>query len=109
MLANENHQAGTPVAVLGRPGDGVYEDPCPQYREKANLYIQWGVFWLGTQDNMDTWARLFQEELGLQVNWCSYEAAEAVRESDAYAQMPLYPQQGSIAMLDGILVVKVSA
>lgn len=109
VLANENHQAGTPVAVLGRPGDGVYEDPCPQYREKANLYIQWGVFWLGTQDNMDTWARLFQEELGLQVNWCSYEAAEAVRESDAYAQMPLYPQQGSIAMLDGILVVKVSA
>lgn len=109
LLADENCQAGMPVAVLGRPSDGLYADPCPTYREKANLYIQWGVFWLGTQDNMDTWTRLFQDELGLQMNWCSYEQAEALRETDAYAAMPLYPQEGSIAVLDGVLVVKVSA
>lgn len=109
LLSSEAYQAGMPVAVLGRPSDGLYEDPCPTYREKANLYIQWGVFWLGTQDNMDTWDRLFRDELGLSVHWCSYEQAESLRETDAYAAMPLYPQQGSIAVLDGVLVVKVSA
>lgn len=109
LLANEACQAGMPVAVLGRPSDGLYQEPCPTYREKANLYVQWGVFWLGTQDNMDTWDRLFRDELGLSMNWCSYEQAEALRETEAYAAMPMYPQQGSIAVLDGVLVVKVSA
>lgn len=109
VLADENYQSGMPVVVLGRPSDGLQGDPCPAYREKANLYIQWGVFWLGTQDNMDTWARLFRDELGLSVRWGSYEQAQALRETDAYAAMPLYPQPGSIAVIGDVLVVKVSA
>lgn len=108
VLDHEEYQNGMPVVILGRPSDSTYGLPAAQNRDKANPLIQWGIFWLDTQQNMDTWARLFQEDLGLTMHWCDYETAKEIHGSSAYQEMPLYPNLGSVAVLDETLVVKVS-
>ena len=108
VLDHEEYQNGMPVVILGRPSDSTYGLPAAQNRDKANPLIQWGIFWLDTQQNMDTWARLFQENLGLTMRWCDYETAKEIHGSSAYQEMPLYPNPGSVAVLDETLVVKVS-
>lgn len=46
--------------------------------------------------------------LSIPIKEPSQEAMAAVAGSDAFAAMPLYPQQGSVQVLDGRLVVKLS-
>lgn len=108
VLDNAAYQSGMPVVVLGRPSDSTYALPAAQNRDKANPLIQWGIFWLDTQQNMDTWARLFQEDLGLTMRWCDHETAKEIHSSSAYQEMPLYPNPGSVTVLEETLVVKVS-
>lgn len=46
--------------------------------------------------------------LSIPIEEPSQEVMAAVASSDAFAAMPLYPQQGSVKVLDGRLVVKLS-
>lgn len=41
-------------------------------------------------------------------NWVDDADCEALRSTEAFAQMPCYPAEGSIATIDGVIVVKFS-
>lgn len=99
----EEYQQGMPVAIMGTPTVVPSE-----YRNKANPLIQSGIFWGDAENNRDAWKRLMDQELGAQLSWCSYEQAEALWDNEAFRAMPGFPKEGSIAEIEGVLVVKVA-
>ncbi len=48
----------------------------------------------------------FHHALGIPVVWASEEERSAIKQSDEFAQMPVYPNSGSIDNIDGIIVIK---
>ena len=44
----------------------------------------------------------------MNMNLCSEAQYDALRGSEAVKQMPVFPKEGSIREIDGIIVVKVS-
>lgn len=108
LSAVDEYQQGAPVAIVGCPINGTFGAPATQYREKANVLIQWGLFWGDLENNRDAWRRLMEQEMGVAISWSSYEQEVAVCESEDFQEMPCFPQEGSIAVIDGVVVVRVS-
>lgn len=103
LTTKQEYQQGMPVAIIGAPTVTPSE-----YREKANPLIQGGIFWGAAENNRDAWKRLMDQELGAKISWCSYEQEMAIWASEEFQAMPEFPQEGSIAVLDDVLVVKVA-
>lgn len=97
----------TQVLIVGHPQEGNY--PNPSYlRDKANTYAKWGLLWTSYEGNTQTWQQFFRQYLGVTYETCTAEQFAAISASPAFAEMPLYPEEGSIQTIDGVLVVKVS-
>lgn len=104
---NADYQAGAQVCILGEPQKGMYDDLSP-LNDKASDLVQFGLLSYDPTFNSRGWHSLYWEELGIQMNWCSDEQTRAVCATDAFQQMPAYPQEGSIQTIDGIVTVKVA-
>lgn len=99
----EEYGQGMQVAIIGYP-----EVASSEYRNKANPLIRNGIFPGYAENNRDAWIRLMDQELGAQISWCSYSQQAKIWASEAFAAMPTFPREGSIAVLDDVLVVKIS-
>ena len=51
----------------------------------------------------------FRYVLQLRVNLCDDWTRLALEDNEQVRQMPAYPQEGAVRMVDGVLVVKMSA
>ena len=96
------------VAIVGRS----YENPTffkSQAYESANDYGkfgQWNV-WNSTSNN-STW-RGIMRTLGREpLPLCSYEKYKQIVNRDGFDDMPVFPEEGYMQIIDGVLVVKVS-
>lgn len=81
--------------------------------KRANHYAQYGAgVWPDPVTAMwerNTWEAIFREALGISVKMCDLEEYERLFESKEVQAMPVYPAEGSIAMMDnGIVVIKIS-
>lgn len=104
---NADYQAGAQVCILGEPQKGVYDTVSP-LTEKASDLAQFGLLSFDPTFNSRGWHSLYWEELGIQMNWCSDEQTRALCATDTFQEMPVYPQEGSIQIIDDVVVVKVA-
>lgn len=104
---NADYQAGAQVCILGQPQNGTYDDLSP-LQEKASDLVQFGLLSFDPTYNSRGWHSLYWEELGLQLNWCSDEETRKICATEDFQNMPVYPQEGSIQTIDGVVVVKVA-
>lgn len=104
---NADYQAGAQVCILGEPQKGVYDDLSP-LNDKASDLAQFGLLSFDPTFNSRGWHSLYWEELGIQLNWCSDEETRTLCASDTFQAMPIYPQDGCIQTIDGVVVVKVA-
>lgn len=104
---NADYQAGAQVCILGQPQNGTYDALSP-LQEKASDLVQFGLLSFDPTYNSRGWHSLYWEELGLRLNWCSDEETRKICATDAFQNMPIYPQEGSIQTIDGVVVVKVA-
>lgn len=104
---NPDYLAGKEVCIVGEAQDGWYKDISPLY-EKASFLAQEGIFLSDPVFNSDGWKSLCWEELGIRLNWCSDERILELCETEDFQSMPVYPQNGSIQTIDGVVVVKVA-
>lgn len=65
-----------------------------------------GIGW-GNSDNQ-FWDRLLIEYCGIDLNFCTSEQEATLRKKEDVAAMPIFPRNGSIAEIDGVIVVKIS-
>ena len=70
----------------------------------ANGPIFHGNYWGMTE----TWRKFMQVYLGIQPNFCSVEDYFKVCGTQYFKDMPVFPAQGSVAEIDGIMVVKMT-
>ena len=94
----------TPVAFLGTP-DVRLDLP----EELRYLEAYTGGWSLSQITDSKQYGAYFRYVLQLRVNLCDDWTRLTLQESGQVQQMPAYPQEGSVRMADGVLVVKMSA
>lgn len=77
-------------------------------RDKANGFISndnetWNNY-NGTHQNVN----FFSKYLGVKINVCSKEDYDNIVQTEEFKQMPIYPNAGSIKIINDIIVIKVS-
>ena len=102
LVEREEYQQGMPVAIIGTPSVAP-----STYRDRANPLIQSGIFWGDVDNNRDAWIRLMDQELGAQIPWCSHDQGKSLQQKETFLNMPEFPKDGSIAVIDNVLVVKI--
>lgn len=106
--ANPDVQAGAKVLIAGKPEAGNYpntSDSCVH----ASSYAKWGMVWDNHyQNNMRSWNVIMKQFAGQSFNYCSFDECAKVIRSSEFASMSLYPANGSVATIDGVVVVKIS-
>lgn len=91
----------TSIAIVG-----TYQEP-GFYEEKFPFLLQLtGV--KGFLPDSYSRARFLEYYIGLPIPCASDEEMEAIKATDAYAQMPSYPYYGSMEFFGDVLVVKLS-
>lgn len=113
---NEYYQNGGRFAIIGVPKMGNYPlEAVPAYAgydsiyDKTNYYSHWElVWWDGGNMNYQCWKRIFMYKLGLNMNWCEYGELESIAHTEEFAAMANYPYEGSISIINDVLVIKIS-
>lgn len=80
----------------------------PEYANRANGFISNDN---ETWDNVDGTfqnTRFFKKYLGIDIEMCSKEERLEIGETEEFKEMPIYPNEGSIKIINDIIVVKTS-
>lgn len=80
----------------------------PKYNERANGFIS---------NNNETWddyggttqnANYYEKYFGIKINICSKKEYADIVSTDEFKQMPIYPNDGSIKIINNTIVIKIS-
>ena len=102
------YSADYKYAVIGNPINNpqVYVN---SIYSKANSYAKIaGPYWGSELDN-STWRGIFRNLNGVNLPLCNSKEYEQILANPEIDSMPVFPQEGSIRELDGIIVIKVSS
>jgi|GEM_PF-2353549 len=97
----------TMILIAGVPWE--YEAPNESTASaKANSYALWGLVWGDYNGSVYTWSEVYRQYLGITYVICPTELFKEIVETDEFARMPYFPEEGSIQMIRNVLVVKFS-
>lgn len=105
---NPDYRTGhTPLLIAGTvPADkNTFISPLAR---KANLYAGWGTVWESYHGNLEVWQQIFRLHLGIWHTSATLEQFQKISHADTFKRMPLYPDPGSMKIVDGVMVVKLS-
>ena len=75
----------------------------------ANPYARVGLFMAETAGTIRfSWDAAFRDYTPIWLNLCDDKTYQKLLETEEIAEMPTFPQEGSIRKMDGVLVIKVS-
>lgn len=76
---------------------------------RANPYARVGLFMAEAADTIRfSWNAAFRDYTPIWLNLCDDKTYQELLETEEIAEMPTFPQEGSIRKMDGVLVIKVS-
>mgnify|MGYP000075020329 FL=1 len=76
---------------------------------KANPYARVGLFMAETAGTIRfSWNAAFRDYTPIWLNLCDDKTYQELLETEEIAEMPTFPQEGSIRKMDDVLVIKVS-
>jgi hypothetical protein len=101
-----------PVLFLGGLENNEYLSRSNTDIEAKKIYARsWGfisensTIWWG---NLDSWRKVLYEYSGVNLNLVSEWVSTDIFETDEYKSMTYYPEQDSIKIINGTVVVKLS-
>lgn len=102
----------TPVLITGGLEKNSYFDRKNISIENKKIFDRsWGFIssnptvWLG---NQESWKKLIYEYIGANLNIVNQSDYPEIIESEEYKNMKKYPEEGSIKIIDNIIVIKIS-
>lgn len=108
LESNAVVQAGAKVAIIGVPESGNYPKTS-SFRDVGSAYTQYGLIWGGSySNNCRAWKALVRQYAGVSLNVCTIEELKQIGQSDAFAAMASYPNDGCITEINGVVVLKFS-
>lgn len=96
-----------PVLFVGRPSSNS-SFMKREYYLYANPYAQMGRFWLNDYSARASWKAVFRDITPAKLKHCSVEQYGELYSRTELEQMPVYPQEGYIQQINGVVVVKIS-
>lgn len=103
------YSSGMKLAVGGRAESGNYPRGYPEmYTVVKGTAAEYGFFWSDLSGSEWCWNQFLRQYLGLEYEMCEDEEFTSIFNSPEYEQMPIFPYDGSIRIIDGIAVVKLS-
>ena len=101
-----------PVLILGGLENNLYFDRYNTTIEAKKIFDRsWGfisdksTIWWG---NLDSWRKIFYEYVGVNLNLVSEWDNADIFKTEQYKNMKYYPDEGSIKIINGTVVVKLS-
>lgn len=109
MRETDGYEANTPVVLAGSRAPEAFQYVTGDFAQIASAD---GAYYTGLKlavvDNIHL-QTLLRNWVGVSITYADDETSARVSASPEVAAMPIYPAMGSIAMMDGCLVVKLSA
>lgn len=103
--ADERFTDDTRLVVIGTPDYAITQIP---YFESTNTYARWGMFWSSSFYTSLGWNMIFRHYIDGNVQWGSWDDINSVIASDTYKNMPKYPDDGSMQIINNVFVVKIA-
>lgn len=102
--------SGMKVVIGGRAERGNY----PREHEEMYYIVKgtaavYGYFWDTQNGRQNCWNNFLRQYLGVQYVTCSGEELSDIENSAEYADMPIFPAEGSVRMFGDAAVVKLSS
>lgn len=94
---NEDIKEDTPIVIIGKFDFTLKND---SLLKLTNFDV--------SDINMWTWQIFFQDNLGLGRDICTYENIDEIVNNKEFIDMPIYPNNGYIKVIDNVAVVKLS-
>ncbi len=108
MREVDGYQASTPVVLAGSGAPEAFQYVTGDYNQ---ITSETGIGYTGINvsiiDN-NRLTYLLRNWVGVAINYADAETSARISRLPEVVSMPIYPAKGSIAMLDGFLVVKLS-
>lgn len=106
---NENgyFEDGKVVAFVGRPGDNDSFAWSTAY-QMANGYAKFGCWSTDARNNKVSWDGVMSCFLGTNISTCGVETYQEIVALEQVANMPEFPMEGSVCIINNVIVVKVS-
>lgn len=104
VLNDTDYTSDTRVLIAGLPDESEAQKFNFLYDKSA--YTKNMVFWDGTSGVLGNWKHYIYDYHGLWIGEVSTEEYYDIIDSEAFAEMPVYPAEGSLQLFDDILVVK---
>lgn len=95
------------VAFVGRPGNNDRFAQSTAY-QMANGYAKFGCWSTDARNNRVSWNGVISNFLGVNLNICGELEYQKITNMEQVANMPEFPSEGSISVINDIIVVKVS-
>ena len=108
-LVNEGYYDNEiPVMLVGNASNSPLFRTHELYHT-ANPYARVGLFMAETAGTIRfSWDAAFRDYTPIWLNLCDDKTYQKLLETEEIAEMPTFPQEGSIRKMDGVLVIKVS-
>ncbi len=97
-----------PILFGGIIGDYNYPRTSSLYRYIASPLLRNPAFHGSYAGSIGTWVKFIRVFCGIDVNACTSEAYYKIVNSEEYKQMKIFPDETSIKIIDGIIVVKLT-
>ena len=78
------------------------------YSVVSGTAVEYGYFWDSINGRQACWNNFLKQYLGVDFGVCNLEEIYVVTESEEYKNMPLFPLEGSVQMMNDIVIVKLS-
>lgn len=76
------------------------------YRMSYGLWSEMNSFWSTYEGSRGDWFYLFYEKLGMKLNMCTNEEFLSVVNSEEFSNMPTWPDNNSVKVINNIICVK---
>lgn len=97
------------LIVGGNAVDGNYPRSFPEmYYVVRGTVATYGYFWDSELGRQSCWVEFLRNYLGVNYYVCNLEDLRAVMASEEYMEMPIFPEEGSVRVIDDKAVVKLS-
>lgn len=107
LLADGYMDDARGIALIGRPAENPMFHQSAAYGA-ANGYAQFGKWSTEAGNYRRSWMGVLEHYCGVNLNVCGPDQYDSIRQMDVVKEMPVFPLDGSIRVVDDFVVVKIS-
>jgi hypothetical protein len=103
------YEPAMPLLVEGRAEDGNYPRLYPElYYVIKGTTAEHGYFWDSMNGRENCWIQFLAQYMGVKFEACNNDTILNIIDLPEYAEMPIFPTEGSVEIIQNVIVVKLS-